>query len=503
MARVRAHRTVWVAHRPGRCTRDHLRTLSSIDRASLDLDGISAFHHTGWTLDVDTGRVELSYSLDDRWHFTEVVELGQPAPTSPAERTALHGALHLLWLVSGVSYYKVAAPPQVRVPYQLRPAERKLLDAVYGPGLAEYRWTNRLDQDTVPEIIDFGPVAPGSGAVGAAGPVLVPVGGGKDSIVSIDLLTRAGHDVVLFAVNDHAAIESTIATAGLPAVRVRRRLDPLLFRLNEQGARNGHVPVTAIVSMLAVAVAVQHGCPAVAMSNERSASDPTVEIDGVSVNHQYSKSLEFEHVLAAAIASAVAPSLEYFSLLRPWSELAIMRRFAELQRFHPVFTSCNRAFAVLEGNRSPSWCGDCDKCRFVFLAMAPSVTRATLVAVVGRDLLADPAQLEGFRALLGLVGTKPFECVGEVDECRWALARLAASPDWADAPVVTALAGELRRAGGAIPPVNDAVVLDPSGEHRVPERYLGAAMALDPDLTPTAGSPGPRTPPGSSPDHRG
>jgi hypothetical protein len=477
-------------------------TLSAIDRASLHLEGVSAFHHTGWSLDGDTGRVELGYSLDDRWHFTEVVELGRPAPESEGERAALHGALHLLWLVSGVSYYKVAAPPRVTVPHRLGPAERALLEAVYGPGLAEFRWTNRIDQASVPEIAGSGPAPPPAGDVGADGPVLVPVGGGKDSIVSIDLLTRAGHDVVLFAVNEHAPIEATITAAGLGAVRVRRRLDPLLFRLNEQGARNGHVPVTAIVSMLAVAAAVQHGCPAVAMSNERSASDPTVVIDGVAVNHQFSKSLEFERVLAAAVAAAVAPSLHYFSLLRPWSELAIMQRFAELQPFHPVFTSCNRAFAVLDGNRSPSWCGDCDKCRFVFLAMAPFVDRAALVGVVGRDLLADPAQLGGFRELVGLVGAKPFECVGEVDECRWAVARLAASPEWADAPVVARLAGELHRAGVAAAP-DDAVVLGPSDEHCVPPRFLAAAMGLGPALTPTAGSPAHRTPPGSRPGPRG
>jgi hypothetical protein len=489
----------------GTALSDQLPTLSTIDRTPLDLDGISAFHCTGWTLDDDTGRVELRYSLDDRWHFTEVVELGRPAPESEGERAALHGALHLLWLVTGVSYYKVAAPPQVTVPRRLGPAERALLAAVYGPGLAEFRWTNGIDQAAVPEIVGSGsgPAAPGPGALGADGPVLVPVGGGKDSIVSIDLLTGAGHDAMLFAVNDHAAIEATIATARLPAVRVRRRLDPLLFSLNEQGARNGHVPVTAIVSMLAVAAAVQHGCPAVAMSNERSASDPTVEVDGVSVNHQFSKSLAFERVVAAAIASTVAPSLEYFSLLRPWSELAIMGRFAELSRFHPVFTSCNRAFAVLDGNRSPSWCGDCDKCRFVFLALAPFIERATLVAVVGRDLLADPAQLDGFRQLVGLVGVKPFECVGEVDECRWAVARLAASAEWADAPVVTALADELRRPGVALPQVDDAAVLGPSADHRVPERFMAAAMALDPAVTPTAGSPAHRTPPGWSPGHRG
>jgi hypothetical protein len=158
---------------------------------------------------------------------------------------------------------------------------------------------------------------------------------------------------------------------------------------------------------------------------------------------------------------------------------------------------------VLDGNRSPSWCGDCDKCRFVFLALAPFIERATLVAVVGRDLLADPAQLDGFRQLVGLVGVKPFECVGEVDECRWAVARLAASAEWADAPVVTALADELRRPGVALPPVDDAAVLGPSADHRVPERFMAAAMALDPAVTPTAGSPAHRTPPGWSPGHRG
>lgn len=415
--------------------------------------------------------------------LTETVALSAPADTHHGPTRA---ALDLVSHVLGVSYYKAAAPPIVRVGEVSTTDEMALLGAVYGPGLGELRWTNGLDLAAVPTIsavptidatagrveVDQPRDGAGEAPVTGDGPVLVPVGGGKDSVVTIELLTAAGHDVVLFAVNDHPAIEAVIAASGLPAERVVRRLDPVLFELNAAGALNGHVPVTAIVSALAVLTAVQHGCSAVAMSNERSASAPNLDAGGVEVNHQYSKSLGFERILRRAVHATVGPSVDYFSLLRPLSELSIMATFARLDRYHPHFTSCNRAFAVLDENRSPSWCGDCDKCRFVFLALAPFLDPGRLVPIIGRDLLAATDQLDGFRQLVGLQGARPFECVGEIDECRTAVGRLAADPEWSSRPVVTTLQRELAAAGASHP--DETAVFARSDDHLVPDRFLDA-----------------------------
>ncbi|UMG92078.1 hypothetical protein [Nocardioides sp. TF02-7] len=254
------------------------------------------------------------------------------------------------------------------------------------------------------------------------------MGGGKDSIVTVETVRRLPVDVTLFSVNEYAPIRATADQAGLPLLVARRTLDPLLFELNAQGALNGHVPVTAVNSLIACLAAIRAGHDAVVFSNEASSSAGNLTWEGVDVNHQWSKGLEFEALVRDLVAGQ---RLTYFSFLRPLSELAIMRAFARLTDYHPVFTSCNRAFHLDESRRR-LWCGECPKCRFVFLCLAPFLTRDALLAVfAGRDLLADPAQREGFLALLNVGGRlKPFECVGEPAECRVAATLLSRHPDW-------------------------------------------------------------------------
>src|SRR5699024_5289493 len=139
----------------------------------------------------------------------------------------------------------------------------------------------------------------------------------------------------------------------------------------------------------------------------------------------------------------ITPDLAVFSLLRADRELAICREFAGLERYHRVFSSCNRNFH-LDGARTRRWCGQCPKCHFVFLALAPFMSPQQLTAIFGANLLADPSQMAGFRALLAIDGAKPFECVGEAGEARAALAALVADRHWRDLPVVAGLAGLLR-----------------------------------------------------------
>ncbi len=195
-----------------------------------------------------------------------------------------------------------------------------------------------------------------------------------------------------------------------------RSLDPRLFELNRSGAYNGHVPVTAINSCLAVIAALIHDASDVVMADERSASVGSLTWDGAEVNHQYSKGWDFERRFAAAVRHQVASDLRYFSLLRPWSELAIARSFAPLTAYHDAFVSCNRAYLLDAERRTQRWCGDCPKCRFTTLVLAPFLDRDKVVRIIDHDLLADPAQLGGFEALLGLEADKPLECVGEVEE---------------------------------------------------------------------------------------
>jgi hypothetical protein len=384
-------------------------------------------------------RIELGYRGIGRdgvtTDFTEVVEL--PGTLDHVAAETRDRVLRLLSLAASLSYFKAYAPGAIEIADGLTAIEREFLDELTKNGLGEFAYVN--DLPAVFETAITGPERPDdtvtAGGMPASRRVLVAVGGGKDSIVSIEALRAGGFDIGLFSVNSYQPIEDTAAVAGIALESARRTLDPELFRLNAEGAPNGHVPVTAVNSVIAVLTAMALGYDTVAFSNEASSSYGNVEWHGRVVNHQWSKGLEFERLLRGALPAG-APT--YVSLLRPLTELRIARRFARHTAYHHVFTSCNRAFKLVESERT-SWCADCPKCRFVFLCLAPFLSGTDLLAIFGgRDMFADPHQAEGFLELLGADGLlKPFECVGEPDECRVALSLLQEHPDWKDHPFVT------------------------------------------------------------------
>jgi hypothetical protein len=219
-------------------------------------------------------------------------------------------------------------------------------------------------------------------------------------------------DPVLVAVNPSPAAMRIAAVSGLDLVSVKRRLDPLIFELNKAGALNGHVPVTAIVSLAVVAAGYAHGYATTVMALESSADEPTRRIGSTGVNHQWSKSSEFEFGLRDVLAE-ISCSIRYSSALRDLTELDIAGCFAQMTRYHPLFRSCNRAFALDGG--VDGWCNDCPKCRFVFLMLATSLDPGDLVGIFGADLFSSPGQIQGFRDLLD-IDRKPFECVGTLEE---------------------------------------------------------------------------------------
>ncbi|MFC6696797.1 hypothetical protein [Nocardioides daphniae] len=361
--------------------------------------------------------------------LTERVTLPGDSAVTPSP-----GLLRLLALAAAPSYYKTCIPATVRVPGGLTATERTFVTEVLANGLGEFAYRNQVPQALRPRIEapERAEEAPGAPAVSDPVRPLVAVGGGKDSIVTIESLRAMGVTPTLFSVNSYAPIEATARAAGLPLVVARRALDPLLFELNAAGALNGHVPVTAVNSVVGLLTAERLGLDAVVFSNEASSSFGNVAWGGIQVNHQWSKGIDFERLLAEASA---ASGVRYFSFLRPLTELAIMRRFGALTDYHSVFTSCNRAFHLDESRRR-LWCGECPKCHFVFLCLSPFMGREALQGIFGgRDLFADPQQREGFLELLNAGGRmKPFECVGEPDECRAALTLVSRHPEWAGHP---------------------------------------------------------------------
>jgi UDP-N-acetyl-alpha-D-muramoyl-L-alanyl-L-glutamate epimerase len=461
------------------------------------------FRYLSYATESERGTLTCRYELDGR-EFAERFTL----PAGPRWRSeAACAAARLVFLLAGVSYYKTAAPPVIDLgETALTEAELAFLREFYVQGLGEFGYRNNLDLSSLRiEARRAGaknrePIAREPNGQRRA---LVPFGGGIDSIVVVERVRRLA-DVALFVVNRpadrFAAIEAPAAVTGLPIVRAEREIDPQLLRSADLGFLNGHVPVTGILSAIAVLAAVLEDRDAVVMSNEWSASVPTLEYDGRPVNHQFSKSdifeVAFRNVLARASAddpsagpdpgpdpaahpdpagdpNPAPPRLpEYFSWLRNRTELWVGQEFAALEQYHGSFRSCNKAFYSDKARRLDYWCGQCDKCCFIDLILAPFLPARALrrIFAVTGEPLDNPALAGKFRALLG-AGAKPFECVGEVSECRAAVLLAARRDDRAGHALLQELALEVGAWPDA-PSAADAVaMLGPVGENFIPAGY--------------------------------
>lgn len=442
----------------------------------------ACFRFLECSYDAQSGVARLSYAFDDGPELVEKITFPHaPWPPEASRQASFRRALEILHLVAGVSYYKAGMSRRVEVSDACSlDGLRDFLTKLYVRGLAEFGYVNQVD---VAARINFPdqkalPDPPTQSARALILPerALVAMGGGKDSLVGLDIMQRAGVSVMPVCVGGSELIRRTVKEAGLPLIAISRSLAPELTQLNRAGAMNGHVPVTAINSAILLCASILYGFRFIVFANERSADEATlVTADGNEVNHQYSKSSEFEESFRSVIAEQVSPDIEYFSILRPCSELQIVRQFCGMKRFHDVYSSCNRNFH-LDGPRvDDRWCGDCPKCRFAALSLAVFMSPQQVSAIQGADLLDEPGQEEGFRALCGLGRDKPFECVGEAGESRAALAALGSMGPWKEHAVVKALMPDLRAV--SVPDLD--ALLQPAGRHFIPQAILSASDLLN------------------------
>lgn len=328
--------------------------------------------------------------------------------------------VYQLGMVELVSYWKITCSPRVEVTAgALCDAQKAWWKTLYFGGLGEFFHVNGIQAnmadfmtiDAVGEPLAL-PTVLRTDLRGT----LVPIGGGKDSAVTLEVLRSLRADNYCYIINPRGATDETASTAGYGTERVitvRRTLDARMLELNRAGYLNGHTPFSAIVAFSAVLTAYIHRIAYVALSNESSANESTVA--GSEVNHQYSKSFAFERDFHAYEENYLRTNVHYFSLLRPLSEYQIAGLFSGYTQYHPIFKSCNA------GSKQNIWCGHCPKCLFVYIILSPFLSTAQLKNIFGKNLLEDETLLENFEKLTGILPEKPFECVGEREEVNFAL----------------------------------------------------------------------------------
>ena len=432
----------------------------------------STFTYRGFDLSA-SGSLVCEYELDGE-RFSEAIDFD--IPTGDFTTAAAVTAARLVFLLAGISYYKTGAAKTVVIPSGLSAKERDLLIHFYREGLGEFAFVNQLDLSDVEIVAPERAVTKVTAQTDKNHP-LIPFGGGIDSIVVVAETTRNQPDAALFVVNTSSTlfepIEQTAAITNLPILRATRKLDEKVLRSRELGYFNGHVPVTGIISAIALLTAVASGHDSVVMSNEHSASEPTaLQANGVLVNHQWSKSLEFETLFRQALSEAI-DGVDYYSALRPYSELWVAERFAKLTAFHSVFRSCNRAFYVDPAKREATWCGECDKCCFIDLILAPFMSDAELSEIFsGREPLNNETLLGQFKSLLGKADQpKPLECVGDEGECRRAALLAAERADRSDNSVLRELVDYITSQDFETPSQGELLTIQ--GNHFLPSKSVG------------------------------
>jgi len=443
------------------------------------------FRYLAARFDATSFSAHFDYELVAGGHsesFSETISFTPVRSADDVDWPRVTSLLCLLGAVLGLSYYKAAAPARYVIAQEgMTEAGVAYLGEVITHGLAEFAYRNALQHPLTPEIVVPGGFAnpwPDDAHVTPSGDPLVPIGGGKDSVVTVELLARARMHPVQFAVNPNEVIKRVARIKGHPLISATRTLDPRLLELNADGALNGHVPVTAMNSLIALVQARLVGFGPVVMSLEASASEATLWWGDMPVNHQWSKSDQAEVLLHDALGPQAGLSAgAYFSLLRPYSELQIARYFSSLREYHPVVNSCNRAFRL--GVDDARWCADCDKCRFIFLILSPFLPASALTRMFADNLLDNESQIEGFRALLGLHEHRPFECVGEQAESMVAMNWIAHQEDWKSRAVVAALRKEIPGLGEAHPELEAQVFGERESHTLMPTPYdtLGRVLA--------------------------
>ena len=358
----------------------------------------------------------------DPLRFTERLHIDDPLWKEKLPAPLASAFLEDLHLVLGVSYYKLFCPPAFKTDIVLSDTQAIFWNTLYTQGLGEFLYRNNIDPAIIAQFKGGGAPRKVHTLPTREDSLLVGIGGGKDSIVSLELLKdfdRTGF--VVETGKENTIVEEVATIAKVPLVRISRTLDPQLI-VGVEGSYGGHVPISAVYAFLGVLQCAIRGYAYMVVSNEFSSNFGNLMHEGNEVNHQWSKSETFERLFTEYVRMSLTDSVRYFSLLRPFYELRIVRMFTQLGvPYFNTFSSCNRNFThTHDGVRR--WCGECPKCAFAYLMLSAFVPRTELVEIFKKDLFEDTALESLFTDLLGYGTLKPFDCVGTFDESRVALA---------------------------------------------------------------------------------
>lgn len=376
-----------------------------------------SFHFSSWKF--EKSKATFNYRID----FTNRAPLNFSETLIFPKHEKIHTELEQrifdsLHLILGISYYKLYIPSRVKLSQKLNKEQADFWTTVYRKGLGEFCYRNKINPKKLAKFpsskLSIAPLA-----FPRKNRSLLGIGGGKDSIVAGELLKENKEDFSAFLLETQKSepiAEAVIKEMKVPSLKIQRFLDPQIFQKHE-GSYNGHIPISAIFAFTGLAASALYNYKNTIVGNEYSSNIGNAK----NVNHQWSKSAEFEAMFQNYIHKFITKDINYFSLLRQFYEIRIAELFARHKNYFPIFSSCNRNFKVSEWSGDPMWCGECAKCVFVFTILSPYISKPELIRIFGKDLFADPKLKQMFKDITGRGKIKPFDCVGTFEEARAAL----------------------------------------------------------------------------------
>jgi UDP-N-acetyl-alpha-D-muramoyl-L-alanyl-L-glutamate epimerase len=372
----------------------------------------------------ETGQASFRYSFDRYDHFEETI-LFESAETY--DHTALQKALKLAFILVGTSYYKLYPGSNVELNgLTLDEWQSQFFSTVYQEGMSQYAYENELTRQDLAQFIATGRSDDDASPYDGGG-ILALQSGGKDSLLTARLLERSRHAFDSFYVTSRGGYYPEFIERLPGKLYTAQRLIDLasIKRHVHSGALSGHVPVTFIVLATSLIQAVLLNKNTIVVSIGHEGEEPHEMIGDLIVTHQWSKTWEAEQLFANYVSRYISEDIQVGSPLRRFTELRIAELFVETswERYGHLFSSCNVAnYTQGNDNSSLTWCGECPKCANSYLLFAPFLPANELQSLFGgHDLFIKPGLRHTFEGLLGINGAmKPFECVGEIEELRYA-----------------------------------------------------------------------------------
>lgn len=327
-------------------------------------------------------------------------------------------------LIEMISYFKATCSPDIHIHCGFLNEEQiDFWHELIFKGLGEFRFLNKIttQQKDFTTITIVHPQKKESFEISTQKleeNILIPLGGGKDSIVTLELLKQKFPNLYVYMLNPSFHAKEICRLAGVSEehlVIASRKIDPALLKLNQQGFLNGHTPFSALLSFQSAFLCSLLNLRYCALSNEASANEGNVAWAGDVVNHQYSKTLEYEKNFQNYSSKYLNQDFKYFSFLRPFKELQIAKFFSEMKKYHEQFVSCNQI------NKIGKWCGHCPKCLFVWVILSPYLEQNELIKIFSSNLWGNFELNPLLAELAGKQGYKPFDCVGSIEEVQTAL----------------------------------------------------------------------------------